>query len=114
MTVYVDDMFQQPMGQLRRMKMSHLIADTQAELLAMVDTIGVQRKWIQHAGEPGEHFDIAMVKRELAIAAGAVPITLRQCAAMCFRRRIEGVLGAPAEAEAWRDAWSRNLKRELA
>lgn len=114
MTVYIDDMYLYPVGKLGRMKMSHLIADTQTELLAMVDAIGVQRKWIQHAGEPGEHFDIAMAKRKLAIAAGAMPITLRQCAAMCFRRRIEGFLGAPAEAEAWRDAWSRNLKRELA
>ena len=86
MTVYVDDMYQMEFGRYGLMKMSHMIADTSAELLAMARMIGVAARWLQHAGEPGEHFDIAKSKRELAIAAGAVPITIRQCSAMCARR----------------------------
>jgi len=105
MTVYVDDMYRHPIGQFGRMKMSHLIADTREELLACVKAIGVKAKWIQHYDTSGEHFDIAMSKRLAAVKWGAVPITYRQCAMMCARRKVEGVLGAPAEAEAWFDAY---------
>jgi hypothetical protein len=65
-----------PMGQFGRMKMCHMVADTTAELLAMADRIGVQRKWLQLAGTPKEHFDIAMSKRAEAVAAGAVEIRM--------------------------------------
>lgn len=57
-----------------RMKMCHLMADTTDELLAVVDAIGVQRKWLQKAGQPDEHFDICASKRALAIKLGAVTI----------------------------------------
>lgn len=105
MTVYVDDMYLHPVGRFGRMKMSHLIADTRDELLSMVDTIGVERKWLQKPGKPGEHFDIAQAKRLLAIAAGAVPITMRQLSCMTVRRGTEGSLGLPAEAEDWLRAY---------
>lgn len=74
MTVYVDDM-RAPYGQ---MIMCHMMADTREELLAMVDTIGVQRKWIQKKGTRYEHFDISLGKKGLAIKAGAVEITRRE------------------------------------
>lgn len=74
MTVYVDD----GRWQLGRMLMCHMVADTTEELLRMADTIGLQRKWLQHAGSPKEHFDISLGKRGLAIANGAVPITRRE------------------------------------
>lgn len=102
MTVYVDDMHRWPMGRFGRMKMSHMIADTRAELLAMAEAIGVSARWIQHPGEHGEHFDIALSRRALAIERGAIEITTRQCSAMCARRRITGQLGAPSDAERWR------------
>ncbi|RQZ24187.1 DUF4031 domain-containing protein [Burkholderia sp. Bp9017] len=101
MTVYVDDMYLYPAGRFGRMKMSHLIADTTAELLAMVHTIGVNAKWIQHADTADEHFDIAMSMRQAAIAAGAVKITYRECGAMNARRRVTGALGSPSDAIAW-------------
>jgi hypothetical protein len=101
MTVYVDDMYLYPMGALGRMKMSHMVADTTEEVVAMATLIGVQPKWIQRAGTAREHFDIAQSKREIALANGAVAITLRQCSAMCARRRVEGALGNPEEAQAW-------------
>ena len=87
MSVYVDDMYQLPMGQFGRMKMSHMMADTTEELLAMADRIGVARRWLQHAGTPGEHFDIAMSKRELAISHGAIPMTVYELAEWRIARR---------------------------
>lgn len=82
MAVYVDNM-EAPFG---RMKMCHMVADTTEELLAMVDKIGVQRKWIQDAGQYSEHFDISMVKRKLAVQNGAIEITMRQFAIICNSR----------------------------
>ncbi len=87
MTVYVDDMHESPVGEFRRMKMSHMIADSTDELLAMADKIGVQRKWLQHAGTEREHFDIAKSKRALAVQHGAVEITMREAAQMVQARR---------------------------
>jgi hypothetical protein len=80
MAVYVDDMYKSSMGEFGNMKMSHLIADSQKELLEMVDKIGVQRKWIQHMNTPHEHFDIALSKRKLAVENGAIEITMREYA----------------------------------
>lgn len=81
--VYVDDME----AAYGRMKMCHMMADTPEELLAMVDRIGVQRKWIQHAGGPREHFDIALSKKALALAAGAVACTWREIGIWAMARR---------------------------
>lgn len=72
MSVYVDDMY----AEFGRMKMCHMYADTHEELVEMADKIGVARKWIQYPGHPvKEHFDIAMSKRRLAVAAGAIETT---------------------------------------
>jgi tetrahydromethanopterin S-methyltransferase subunit H len=60
-----------------RMKMCHMVADTREELLAMADRIGVQRKWLQNAGTPTEHFDVCAEKRRAAIKAGAQEVTGR-------------------------------------
>lgn len=77
MAVYVD----QPVHPFGNMLMCHLWADTLDELLAMVDRIGVARKWIQghptlsfgkHRNASWVHFDIAKGKRAQALAAGAV------------------------------------------
>ncbi len=81
--VYVDNME----AKFGRMKMCHMLADTTAELLAMADAIGVNRKWIQKAGEPGEHFDIALSKRALAVKAGAQEITWRRSGEIVMARR---------------------------
>ncbi len=76
MAVYVDDV-RHAFG---RMVMCHLWADSRDELFAMVDKIGVQRKWFQRPDDvklPGmnaswEHFDIALSKKSLAIKHGAL------------------------------------------
>jgi Protein of unknown function (DUF4031) len=94
MTVYVDTM----RAKFGRMIMCHMIADTEAELHAMADRIGVARRWFQQKPS-GDHYDIALSKRALAVSRGAQEITLRQCAMMCANRRITGTLGDPATAE---------------
>lgn len=69
MTVYVDDV----RHSFGRMVMCHLWADTLDELYAMVDRIGVQRKWLQQPPKASwVHFDISLGKKALAIEAGAV------------------------------------------
>ena len=83
MAVYVDNFFA-PFG---RMKMCHLIADTQTELLEFVDKIGVQRKWIQNPLTNREHFDICTSKRVLAIDAGAIEIGFRELAEKTSKRK---------------------------
>lgn len=97
MPCYVDDMN----AGYGRMKMSHLLADTDAELHAMAERIGVARRWHQAPPRHDSHYDIALSKKALAIAAGAVPITWRQAGAMNFRRRVTGELGKPEGSEQW-------------
>lgn len=91
MPVYVDDMYTRAMGRYGRMKMSHMIADTQQELLDMAYRIGVGAPWIQDMNTYKEHFDVALSKRERAISYyGAVPITLRETVFIieCKRREL--------------------------
>lgn len=78
MTTYVDNM-RAPYG---RMVMCHMIADTEAELHTMADQIGVARRWYQ-----GDHYDICLTKRALAVTNGASEITQRQLARMVIARR---------------------------
>lgn len=66
MVAYVDDM----RARFGRMIMCHMIADTDDELHAMADRIGVSRKWFQ-----GDHYDICLSKRRLALAAGAIELS---------------------------------------
>ena len=77
MAVYVDSMA----AAFGNMIMCHMWADTEDELLAMVDKIGVKRKWIQghptlsfgkHRNASWVHFDIAKGKRALAVRYGAI------------------------------------------
>lgn len=95
--VYVDDMN----AKYGRMRMFHLISDSEEELHAMADKIGVARKWHQAPPKHRSHYDIALVKKELAITAGAIQITWRQTAQMTMRRIKTGELGKPEEAEQW-------------
>jgi hypothetical protein len=85
----------------RGMIMCHLIADTLDELHAMADRVGVAREHFQNR-RAGPHYDISKSRRLLAIDAGAVEITLRQCACMMARWRATRQLGTPETAITWR------------
>lgn len=89
MVVYVDDMYKLALGKFRRMKMSHMIADTESELHIMAARIGVARKWYQ-----GDHYDICMSKRIEAIENGAVAITTRELSKKVTEKRMEARYGA--------------------
>lgn len=68
MTVYVDDV-RLPFG---RMVMCHLWADTDEELHAMADRIGVARRWFQQSPRASwKHYDICLAKKALALKHGA-------------------------------------------
>lgn len=110
MTVFIDDMYLYPMGQFGRMKMSHLIADTDDELHAMAQRVGVARKWWQNVTS-GSHYDICMSAREKALEYGATPITLKQCAIMNMRRRKTGELGTPDDSDRWAKEFYAYLHR---
>lgn len=79
MTIFIDDM-QRP-ARVNRLNSvwSHLMSnlpgpDGTAELLAFATSIGQQRRWIQNAGKPTEHFDLTEPQRQKALRAGATPI----------------------------------------
>ena len=90
MAVYVDSM----RAPYRRMIMCHMIADTEEELHAMAAKIGIARRWYQ-----GDHYDISLSKRALAVKLGAVEISWRTCGCMVMARRRTGILPSPAKAE---------------
>lgn len=83
MSVYVDNARIPYHGMI----MYHMLADSTAELLAMADRIGLNRKWIQNPGSDREHFDVGATKRALAVRAGAVEIGAREVAAILRNRR---------------------------
>ena len=83
MAVYVDDMAA-PFG---RMVMFHMVADTDDELHAMADRIGVARRWHQKPGTPHSHYDICKAKRSQAVAHGAVEIDRAGLVAVIKRKR---------------------------
>lgn len=70
--IYFDDA-RLPFG---RMKMAHMIADSEAELHAFAASIGLQRRWYQahHWG----HYDVSLTYRERALAAGARAVDTRE------------------------------------
>lgn len=82
MSVYVDSMHA-PLG---RMRMSHMIADTTEELLAMATRIAVNHIWIQDPGTPHEHFDISKGRRDLAVRFGAIEIDTKQLGEILKRK----------------------------
>jgi hypothetical protein len=111
MAVYVDDM----RAKYGRMVMCHMLADSDEELHAMADKIGVARRWWQSPQKTsGSHYDIALSKRAVAVAAGAVEITWRQAGSMNTRRRVTGSLGDPADAEAWLSDYLAKRRAEKA
>lgn len=84
MAVYVDNMYLSPMGRFGRMKMSHMVADTEEELYEMARAIGLNTKWVQHAemGKGWIHFDVSMQYRERAVHLGAIELTMRELGRM--------------------------------
>lgn len=83
MTVYVDNE-QIP---YRRMKMCHMLADTEEELHTMADKIGVARRWHQLPGTVKSHYDICLTKRARAVQLGAKEIDRHELVELIKSRR---------------------------
>lgn len=85
MAVYVDDMA----AQYGRMVMFHMVADTDEELHAMADKIGVSRRWHQKPGTPHSHYDICKAKRAQAVRYGAIEVDRAGLGAVIKRKRAQ-------------------------
>lgn len=84
MTVYVDDArIPATVGRIKG-RWSHLFADSQDELHAFAQSIGLKRAWFQPGkpigGKPSRlwHYDVTDSVRARAIAAGARAINIRE------------------------------------
>ena len=69
--------------------MCHLVADSREELYAIVDSIGVERKWIQDFGTYREHFDICHSKRILAVKFGAIEVSTGRLARILEAKKVK-------------------------
>ena len=85
MTIYVDNMN----AGYGRMKMCHMFADSDEELLEFAKKIGVQTKWHQYPGTIKSHFDICLRKKAKAIELGAIEIDYPADVAALMRKRKE-------------------------
>lgn len=93
MAVYVDA----ARNAFGRMKMCHMLADTDAELHAMAAAIGMKREWFQPLSHP--HYDVSLTRRKLAVALGAVEVDRRGIVEVKRRYRAAIVAGAqPGQA----------------
>lgn len=90
MTVYVDDM-QQPakVAGARPAIWSHLMADTSEELQTFAQRIGLNPRWLQHAGTYREHYDLTDTYRRVAIRNGAQEISYPRGTAEVLARKRE-------------------------
>jgi hypothetical protein len=70
-----------------RARWCHMIADSEAELVAFAKRLGLRAEWLQHGGTPKVHFDIVPTKRDLAIRMGALSVDDR--AFLEIRRRTQ-------------------------
>lgn len=83
--IYVDGM----RAKFGRLVLCHMLTDGEdEELHQMADRIGVSRRWFQ-----GDHYDIALSKRKLALASGAREITHDEYIAWFAERRRRVGLG---------------------
>lgn len=89
MTVYVDDMNRK----YGRLKLSHMVVDSEWELHEMADAIGVDHRWFQNDNSrSGPHYDVCMKMKAKAIELGAVQVSMRELSSMIKRRRETGSL----------------------
>lgn len=81
MPVYVDHA-RNPFG---RMIMSHMIADTIPELMAMACDIGLHHRHFQPKSHP--HFDVSQSYRNKAVCLGAIEVGRKELVALMRQQR---------------------------
>lgn len=83
MPVYVDSEF----IPFKRMKMCHMVADTEEELEEMALALGLRLSWWQYKGTPKSHFDVAKGVRDKAITLGVKVIDREELVTLIRRKR---------------------------
>jgi hypothetical protein len=85
LAVYVDE----PVWEWRGRRWCHLLADTEEELHAFADGLGLKRAWFQHRPERPwkDHYDLPEDARRAAVRAGALEVDLRYVAVHLRVRR---------------------------
>lgn len=83
MNVYVDN----TMIKFGRMKMCHMVADSEEDLHSMADKIGIDRRLFQNGSGGFPHYDLCNAKRKLAVKMGAIPVTLHKMGRVLRRLR---------------------------
>ena len=82
MAVYVDELFNTQSLKNANWKYNqacHLKADTEEELHAFAEQLGLKREWFQdHINPAYKHYDLTASKRVIAIQRGAIPLTWRE------------------------------------
>ena len=81
MAIYIDD----AKIKFRHMKMCHMIADSDAELMEFAKRLGLLPEW-KHK----DHFDVCISKRDRAIELGAIEITQVELSQKVIRQRGQG------------------------
>lgn len=96
MSVYVDgeamDYVNPNDPRKRNMKMCHMVADTEEELIEMARKLNLKQEWHQYKGTPKSHFDICKSKRALAVKLGAIPIDRHELVTIIRRKREKSVV----------------------
>jgi hypothetical protein len=86
MTCYVDTVRSYPAAGLRYTEFCHLLADSEEELHAMADSLGMPRRFFQsHAWR--WHYDLPAHLREEAVRNGAVEVTMHFVGSLLKSRR---------------------------
>lgn len=83
MAVYVDSEF----IKFGRMKMCHMVADTEEELEEIALKLGLNLKWWQYKGTPKSHFDVSKSVREKAICLGVEVIDREELVNLIRKKR---------------------------
>lgn len=73
-------------------RLSHMIADTRAELDDMVFALGLDQRWKQKVGTRKEHFDVTENYRRRAIKAGAKEVSVRELVRLLMDRDLKEYL----------------------
>ena len=71
----------------RGFRMSHLVADTSAELEEFAADLDLAPEWVQFPGTYREHFDVCDTRRIQAIALGARTVTAREMGRILAKKR---------------------------
>lgn len=82
MTVYVNDC--EPRRQFRNIRNKvwcYMIADSEDELHAMAERVGIKRQWFQERS-PISHYDVTPKRRAKVVASGAIALSSES-----FRRK---------------------------